>query len=139
VFLLISSAPTRILQIPTQLYLRRQRYQQEKLLTYLHDKLMDIVPTLHLDMQGLEAAGLEVELEDRMVNEIGDARELVYSHHVPQEVWKAPEEEAKLLHNLLQKQAVIEKAGENGQPDEHVDLLGHNIAVAKHLRKLERA
>jgi hypothetical protein len=136
--LVISSAPTQFLQRPIQYLLDRRRAQQDRDLTYLHAKVLQIVPTVHLDVAGLDPAMLGVERDDQLINEISDARELIYSQHVPQEMLQPPADEAALIHTLLRDHTTIDKAGPYTQPIDQGDLLGHTLAVARQLRRLER-
>lgn len=138
VLLLLSSLPTLLLERPLHYYLQRRQQQDEQVLAYLHGKMMRIVPTLHLDVDGLADAGLAVDRDDQLINEISDAREVVYSHHVPHPELLAPHAEAELLHRLLQEHVVLEQADAERPAVEQVNLLHHTIDVARQLRKRER-
>jgi hypothetical protein len=111
---------------PLDRYLARRR---EDALRYLHQKMLQIVP-------GEQLPGETFDLVDALT-EISGARRIIWTQESHAELITAPQE-AEHLFDLLQQKKVIEKAGKYKPPQTvNSDIIKHNIAVAKCLRKLE--
>jgi hypothetical protein len=111
---------------PLDRYLARRR---EDLLRYLHQKMLQIVP-------GEQLPGETFDLVDALT-EISGARRIIWTQEAHAELITAPQE-AQYLFDLLQQKKVIEKAGKHKPPQTaNSDIIKHNLAVAKCLRKLE--
>jgi hypothetical protein len=130
--LLIQSATTSILLkilVPVRYFeLRRQRRKQI-LITYLHEKLTQVVPVVRLPFE-------RGEHSIRQLIEIGDARDILWSHkYHPAPI--TPTEEAELLFSLEQTNVTINEPGVYQPPVIQGDVVQHNLMVAQYLRKLE--
>jgi hypothetical protein len=104
----------------------RQQGEQE-LLSYLHSKMVQIVPRVQLHNAELRHLRLDIE--------IGDARELMWSH-VDRTISITPKDEAEYIHSLLDAQQVITTPGKHTPPSiRHMNIRKHNLAVAKYLKR----
>ncbi len=107
-----------------------QKKQQAVLLNYLHAKMIQIVPTVHLHYEALHDIRIPIE--------ISDARQIIWSW-TPLAKKISPRIEAQHLLSLLQQQVVITCPGIHQQPMMcHYNIIRYNLAVAKHLKKFEQ-
>lgn len=113
---------------PLERYLTWRRQQQRALLAYLHEKMIQIVPGVHLPHNGL--------LEARILIEISDARQIIWSQ-TPRTKLITPREEAEYLFYLICNHRVFDTPGAYLPPKtRHRSILKHDLAVAKHLKRL---
>jgi hypothetical protein len=131
--ILILSATSPILVkilVPVN-YLVQQRHRRKQvLITYLHEKLTQLVPAVRLPVE-------QGEHTIRQLVEIGDARDIVWSHVChPGPI--TPAEEAELLFSLELKNITINEPGAYETPVIQQDVMQHNLKVAQCLRKLEQ-
>lgn len=119
----------RIIQ-PLEDSLAWRKWLQHDLLYALHQRMIQIVPCVHLPYD---------ELQDiRILIEVSDARQVIWSH-VPLTHPFTAKEEADYLLLLLQQNIVMEAPG-TYQParTRRRNVLKHNLAVARRLRRYER-
>jgi uncharacterized membrane protein len=133
IVILLAAAPSPILArifAPIKNYFIKRRYRQEAVLIgYLHEKLTRVVPIRRtLDQK---------EHSIRRIVEIGDARDILWSHTCHQDPITAMQE-AQLLFSLGQKYTTIKGHGEYSTPVIQGDVTQHNLMVARYLRKLEQ-
>lgn len=104
-----------------------QKRRNDAIAAYLHDHMVHIVPCVHLDNKHIQHL--------RIHSEIGDARELIWSHeyHPP----CTPKAEAAHILKLLQMGAVISTPGQYNSHTPN-NLIDYNLSVARHLKRLER-
>ena len=129
--LLLSATPTPVLSRllhPLKFIATLRQKSQASHLRYLHQRLLQVTPSVHLPLE--QVADLDMRIE------IGDARELVWSHTRHSGPITA-KEEAKILFSLLQNGSIVHEAGVYQPPLMQYDELKHIVMVAKHLRRLE--
>lgn len=114
---------------PLVIYRNWQQQQQQELLAYLHARMVHIVPRVHLENQALRHLRMQIE--------IGDAREMIWSH-VPLARPMKPREEAKHLWSLLQAEQVLLQPGTFELPPMPFETATYNLAVARHLKRQEQ-
>lgn len=114
---------------PLIIYRNWQQQQQQELLAYLHARMVQIVPRVHLENQALRHLRMDIE--------IGDAREMIWSH-VPLARSMKPKEEAKHLWSLLQSKQVLLQLGACELPPMPFETTTYNLAVARHLKRQEQ-
>lgn len=116
---------------PLEQYVVYRQQRQYDQIRYLHQKMVQIVPGVHLQNEHLR--------DVRMLIEISDARQIIWSL-VPHEGLITPAEEAEQLFKLIRSQTIIDVPGEYiPQPTQQRNIVKHNIAVTKHLRRLEQS
>jgi hypothetical protein len=112
---------------PIAHYRDRRQQGEQQLLSYLHSKMVQIVPRVQLHNAELRHLRLDIE--------IGDARELMWSH-VDRARCITPKDEAEYIHSLLDAQRVITTSGRYFPPSiRHNNIREHNLAVAKYLKR----
>jgi hypothetical protein len=116
---------------PFENYTVRRQQREQQLIEYLHSRLIQIVPHVHLHNEQLRHLRLDIE--------ISDARGIIWSQTSHQ--WPlSPEEEAEHLNELLRDKRVLSEPGEYVPPTtKQRDVQKHNLAVAKHLKHLVSA
>ena len=128
---LICSLPSQLLSklLSPIRYIRTIQHEHQKaLMSYLHQKIIQIAPTVHLPLTNITELDMEIE--------IGDARELIWSN-TPHSNPITAKEEARALFTLLQHKTILDEPGEHPIPVTKYDAIKHNLMVAKHLRRLE--
>lgn len=106
---------------------RQQRQQQQ--LSYLHRKVIQLVPSVQLHNNQL--------LNIRALIEISDARQIIWSQ-IPRHTPITPRDEARLLFYLLQRSTVIIGPGPYVPPPiNRRSVVRYNLAVAAQLERLE--
>ncbi|HEU4327421.1 MAG TPA: hypothetical protein VFS21_30060 [Roseiflexaceae bacterium] len=107
---------------------RQQRYDR---ITYLHQKMMQVVPSALFPIDDRL-----VDL-DQVMTEISDARRIIWSNI--SSVWIAtPQKEAEIIFQLLANKTVITETGMFFPPPIGTwDILRYNDVVAMHLQRLE--
>jgi len=115
---------------PVEHSLAWRQWLQHDLLYSLHEKIIQVVPCVHLayhDMQDV-----------RILIEISDARQIIWSH-VPSTHPITVKEEARYLLRLLQQNIIITAPGDH-QPfaTRQGNVMKHNLAVAKRLKRYVR-
>lgn len=117
------------------LYLHRRRQrEQDRLLAYLHKKLIAIVPFAHLDADDSIA-------QLRILVEIGDAQRVILNNPRDGEETlrlqeMTPEREAEIIFELLQHGRQLD--GRKGPIPAFMDTRDHMLAVARCLQQLEQ-
>ncbi len=132
VLLLLASAPSSVLArllTPIRYLLMRRQQKQQLCMQYLHQKLTQIVPSICLPLDQVR--------DVRILIEIGDAREVIWSHYLHSKPITA-KEEAELLFSLLQQRVIMTRPGQYQPPAIQDNLINHNVTVAQYLRKLEQ-
>lgn len=114
---------------PLVIYRNWQQQRQQELLAYLHARMVQIVPRVHLENQALRHLRMQIE--------IGDAREIIWSH-IPLAHAMSPEAEAKHLWSLLQAKQVLFQPGTFELPPMQFETATYNLAVAGHLKRQEQ-
>jgi hypothetical protein len=117
--------------------LRWQYHQarQRALLHYLHARMIQVVPSVHLSIP-LPDNGT---LLDQLI-EVSDARRLLWSY-VSNNGQLTARIEARELSKLLQQGTILGKAGKHKVPPlpkETHETMAYNLAVARTLKRLER-
>lgn len=107
--------------------IRKQERHIEKL-SYLHQKVSQIVPGVVLKYGS-------VQIEDMLI-EIADGLLLIRSCH-PSHAKLSAKLEANTLFRLLENAVVVEEAGTHSPPPARYHEMKYTIALAKHLRRLE--
>jgi hypothetical protein len=107
-----------------------RQWLQHDLLYSLHEKMIQVVPCVHLAYQ---------EMQDmRVLIEISDARQIIWSHIPPTRAITV-QEEAQYLLSLLQQNIVITAPGIYQPLATHQsNVIKHNLAVAKRLKYYAR-
>lgn len=109
-----------------KIYKQRQQYE---LLSYLHKKVIQTVPSVQLHPSIL--------YETRTLIEISDARQFIWSYMERSQPTTAKEEARRILE-LLNEHKVIDKPGPYLPPKMKIrNVSKHYCAVARHLRRLE--
>lgn len=107
-----------------------RQWLQYNLLCSLHEKMIQVVPGVHLAYD---------ELYDvRVLIELSDVRQIIWSH-VPTTRPITVREDAKYLLSLLRQKRIITSPGPY-QPavTRQRNVLKHNLAVARRMRRYER-
>lgn len=91
--------------------------------------MVQIVPRVQLENQALRHLRMQIE--------IGDAREIIWSH-IPLAHAMNPKEEAKYLWSLLQSKQVLLQPGTYEPPSIPYETTTYNLAVARHLKWQEQ-
>jgi hypothetical protein len=128
-FIITQEVMERAVQ-PVEHSLAWRQWLQHDLLYSLHEKMIRVVPCVHLayhDMQDV-----------RVLIEISDARQIMWSH-VPSTHPITVKEEARYLLCLLQQNIIISAPGDH-QPfaTRQSNVMKHNLAVAKRLKRYVR-
>jgi hypothetical protein len=89
--------------------------------------MIQIVPRVHLPHEHLRSLRAHIE--------IGDAREIIWSHYAASGTVTA-KEEAQLVCKLLRENVTISTVGPHQPPAIHQELTHHHLLVAKHLHTL---
>lgn len=129
VFQIISAAPVPLFMLvvrPLEARRARQQLQQKQLIHDLHHAMIRVVPHVHLPNEALR--------DLRAAIEIGDARDVIWSHH-PRTQPITPEDEATLLHALLQNKVTLTSIGPHEPPATAEVLAVHNLKVARRLKE----
>ncbi len=113
---------------PLERSIAKRQLRQQATLSYLHRKMIQIVPTIHIEGSTLH--------DMRYIVEISDARNIIWSR-VPYIRLITPQVEAIYLLILLQKNTVIDKPGEYQQIVPDRNIVRYNLAVAKYMRRYE--
>ena len=114
---------------PIYQYLIGRQKQQQDLLRYLHQVMLQIVPGVQYDFEGLR--------DQRAPIEISAAREVIWSHERRTKPI-TPQEEAKHLLSLVYKGIPLTELGDySPAPMCSRTTAKHNIAVAQHLKRLQ--
>lgn len=104
--------------------------QRESWLSYLHERMMSITPHVQLQNEQLRPY--------RRLIEIGDARQVMWSHIPHHKDQVQPREEAECIFDLLRSQTVlVEPAALPTPAPSQANIVKYYVAIAKHLRKLE--
>ena len=119
---------SRILRSHERILEQRQQ-EQLNLLRFLHARMIQIAPSIHLQNEQLR--------DLRLLTEIDDAREMIWSQ-VPRTQPITPDEEAQHLFDLLRSNQTVEQPGEYMLPAIRGDAVKHHLSVAKQLQQLER-
>lgn len=128
-FQLIGAAPVPVFMIlarPLEAWRTRQHLQQRQLIHDLHTAMIRVVPHVHLPNNAFQDLRAPVE--------IGDARDVIWSHH-PRTQPITPDDEATLLRTLLQNNVILTGIGEYDPPPTAEALAVHNVKVARRLHK----
>lgn len=131
--LLMSGVPSSALarvDVPLGYLARRRNQARQRHITYLHERLTRVVPIVRLTLEHGEHA-----VRQRI--EIGDARDIIWSH-TKHSGPVSPQEEAELLFALNQANVTFSQPGPYQAAVIPHDGMQHNLAVARHLKKLER-
>jgi hypothetical protein len=116
---------------PVRRVLRWRQEQTNQQLRYLHQMIIQIVPSVQLRHSQLNTMRWSVE--------ISDARELIWSH-IPYVQALTPRVEAGYLFTLLLQKTVIESPGiYRPAAVRGSSVTKHNRAVAKHLKRYQRS
>ncbi len=122
---------------PVSAYIQKKRGKEQELLGYLHKKMIQIVPGVHLQLLPEVQSQFKQLCDIRIPIEISDARQILWSRRQCQQLI-APEDEAKHLFCLLQQQIVIHEPGNFLPPHlRYRNVKKHNLVVAKRLQVLE--
>jgi hypothetical protein len=115
---------------PLESALAWQQWLQHDLLFSLRERMVQVVPHVHLTYN---------ELQDiRVLIEISDARQIIWSHRASTHPIAAREEARYLLY-LLQHGIVFTASAQYQPPmTRQHNVIKHNLAVAKHLKHYER-
>jgi len=114
---------------PIYQYLIGRQKQQQELLSSLHQMMIQIVPGVQFDFEGLR--------DQRAPIEISAAREIIWSHEGRAKPI-TPKEEAKHLLSLVCKGTPLTELGDySPAPLSSPTTAKHNIAVAQHLKRLQ--
>ena len=116
------------LLFPLKYFLAQRERRQRELLCYLHERLIHLVPSIHLPNEQLR--------DLRVLTEIEDARDVIWGQVPQTQPMKAREEAAHLFH-LLRNNDIISQPGEHIPPSIQGNVLKHNVAVARYLRRFE--
>jgi hypothetical protein len=128
---LLSSAPALVIRVvvrPWQAHRARRRAQQDLALRFLHERMIQVVPRVHLPYEELRSIRAPLEIDE--------AREVLWSHH-PRTTPITARAEASLLQQLLADQRTIDAAGPYQPPPTQREPHAHNLAVAKLLQEAE--
>lgn len=109
-------------------YINNKKERQIEWLSYLHQKLSQIVP-------GVVLSYGDLHIEDMLI-EIADALIFIRSCNHSTMIL-SPELEANDIFRLLKNNIVIQEAGKNSPPPAHYHEVKYSIALAKHLKRLE--
>jgi len=115
---------------PVESSLAWRQWLQHDLLYSLHEKMIQVVPCVHLAYD---------EMQDvRVLIEISDARQIMWSH-IPLTHPITVKEEARYLLYLLRQNIVITAPSTyQPLPTRQRNVIKHNLAVAKRLKHYER-
>lgn len=128
VFQFISAAPVPLfilLARPLEARCARQQLQQRQLIHNLHSAMIRVVPHVHLPNEAFR--------DLRAAVEIGDARDVIWSHHQRTQPI-TPDDEATLLRTLLQNNVTLNGVGQHVPPATVEALAVHNLKVARRLK-----
>ncbi|MBV9615231.1 MAG: hypothetical protein JO031_07235, partial [Ktedonobacteraceae bacterium] len=104
--------------------------QQQTLLRQLHQVMVKIVPDVQL--------ACEQAHDLRVLIEISDARQVIWSQQQRTAVI-TPQDEARHLLHLLHKNVVLATPGEHQPPPtRHKPIVKHNVLTARHLKSLQK-
>ena len=114
---------------PLSAYITLRQRQQQELLSYLHQRMIQIVPGVQLSCEQIQNL--------RVLIEISDARQVIWSQmRRTQPI--SPEDEAKHVLYLICNHTVFDKPSEYlPAPVQYHDIVKHNIAVARHVKSLQ--
>jgi hypothetical protein len=130
---MLSAAPVPLfiwLSRPIEAWTAHRQMQHRQLIHRLHSMMIQIAPHVHLPNESLRDIRAQIE--------IGDARDVIWSHY-PRVQAITPRDEAKLLCDLLDKNVTLTTIGQY-QPQETRDPLPiHNLKVAKLLQRGKRS
>lgn len=126
-FILPKSVYVRIGR-PIARYMSWRQHQNQELLSYLHTRMIRIAPSVHLQNEQLRNA--------RLLIEIGDARELIFSQIAHPERLVA-RQEAVMLFELIRTNQAFDKPGRHSPAEVEGDIVQHSLAVARHLKRFE--
>lgn len=121
---------------PVRAYSKKKVQKEQELLSYLHEKMIWIVPSVRLSID--QRHDIMIPVHDiRIIIEVSDARQIIWSHQ-QHTTFISAREEALLVIHLLQKNIVLNEAGPHLPPLtwQH-NVTSHNITVAKYLKQLE--
>lgn len=108
----------------------RERQQQQQRITYLYNKMVLLVPDVHLEYG-------QLHFEDMLV-EIADARLLIWTH-ARSGRWLRPsaKREAAVLFDLIRRGVIVRRPGPHRPQLAPQNEIRFNSAVARHLQRLE--
>jgi hypothetical protein len=127
-FQLISAAPAPLFIVvarPVEVWRARKQAQQRQLIQDLHAAMIRVVPHVHLPNETLRDLRAGVE--------IGDARDVIWSHHL-RTAPITPRDEASLLRSLLRNNVILTQVGHHEPPATVESLAVHNLKVARLLK-----
>lgn len=125
-FIIPHALITRIVQ-PFEGVLIRRQQRRHAAIWYLHQVMTRIVPGVQLHDQRLR--------DVRMLIEISDARQIIWSLQ-PHDIPITAEDEAAYLTRLLIKKEIIHSPGQyHPPPTKQPDIVKHNLAVARLLER----
>lgn len=108
-----------------------RQQQREAQLSYLHARLMTITP--HVELQN------ELLRPYRRTIEIGDARQVIWSHAESARQHVKARDEAEYIFDLLRNKIVlVEPADQIPPAPSRADITEYYVEVARHLQKLEK-
>jgi hypothetical protein len=130
---MISAAPAPLfiyVSRPIETWSAWRQARHKQLIQRLHHVMIRIVPGVHLPNEAFRDIRAQIE--------IGDARDVIWSHY-PRAQAITPRDEAKLLYDLLDNNVTLTTLGQH-QPQQTRDpLLSHNLKVAKLLQRGKRS
>jgi hypothetical protein len=108
----------------------RKRQQQQQRTTYLYNKMVTLVPDVHLEYG-------QLHFEDMLV-EIADARLLIWTH-ARSGWWFRPsaKREAAVLFDFITRGVIVRRPGPYRPQPAPQNEIRFNSAVARHLQRLE--
>jgi hypothetical protein len=113
---------------PIYAYDTVQQKRRQELLGYLHQTMVQIVPSVQLDCEQIQHL--------RVLIEISDARQVIWSQERRTQPI-TPEDEANHLLQLIRTHTGYEKPGEYPPALMHDrKVVKYNLAVARHLKSL---
>jgi hypothetical protein len=114
---------------PISAYVTWQQKRRQELLGYLHQTMVQIVPSVQLDCEQVQNL--------RVLIEISDARQVIWSQERRTQPITA-EDEANHLLQLIRTHTEYDKPGEHPPALTHDrKIVKHNLAVARHLKSLQ--
>ncbi|GAC1554664.1 MAG: hypothetical protein NVS2B7_30650 [Herpetosiphon sp.] len=128
--LLIPKPTLQTVLRPIQALIRWRGERQKQDLSYLNQRMSLIV-------QCVDRMPPEYWSTRRLLTELGDARDALWSH-IPHLLPLSAQQEADYLARQLQEHRTITLFGPSGLPPARANTIRHNVAVARYLRKFEQ-